>query len=81
MTLSRRDLLKLGAGAGLTAAAGGLNPLLGERVQTSLRMKTIPSSGQRVPAIGIGCRNYRASSAALQARSGQLDPWRGCLAL
>ena len=33
MKLSRRDLIKLGAGAGLTAAVGGLNPLLGQRSQ------------------------------------------------
>jgi aryl-alcohol dehydrogenase-like predicted oxidoreductase len=58
MNLSRRDLLKLGAGAGLTAAAGKWEPLLAS--QQSLNMKTIPSSGQQIPAIGIGCRNYRA---------------------
>ncbi len=58
--LSRRDLLKLGAGAGLTAAVGGLNPILSQRSQQAMRMNTIPSSGQQVPAIGIGCRNFRA---------------------
>ena len=61
MKLSRRDLIKLGAGAGLTAAVGGLNPLLGQRSQQALQMKTIPSSGQQVPAIGIGCRNFRGA--------------------
>jgi aryl-alcohol dehydrogenase-like predicted oxidoreductase len=61
MKLSRRDLLKLGGGAGLTAAVGGLNPLLGQRSQQALQMKTIPSSGQQVPAIGIGCRNFRGA--------------------
>lgn len=61
MTLSRRDLLKIGAGAGLTAAVGGLRPLMAQR-QQSLIMRTIPSSGQRVPGVGIGCRNYRGDA-------------------
>lgn len=60
MKLSRRDLLKLGAGAGLTAAVGGWRPLMAQ--QPSLEMVTIPSSGQRVPRIGLGGRNYRAEA-------------------
>ena len=30
-----------------------------------MQMKTIPSSGQRVPAIGIGCRNFRSADAEM----------------
>ena len=78
MSLSRRDLLKLGAGTGLTAAVGGLNPVLGQRPQQALQMKTIPSSGQRVPAIGIGigCRNYRG-----QPGSAELPVFRDTFAM
>ena len=38
-------------------------------------MRTIPSSGQRVPAIGLGCRNYRA-----QAGSEELPVFRDTFA-
>ena len=76
MSLSRRDLLKLGAGAGVTAAFGGLSPVFGQRPQQAMQMKTIPSSGQRVPAIGIGCRNYRA-----QAGSAELPVFRDTFAM
>ncbi len=70
MTLSRRALLKLGAGAGLAAAVGG-----GSRPESvqppsrpptqGMQMKTIPSSGQSVPAIGIGGRNFRSRDAEI----------------
>ncbi len=65
MTISRRDILKIGAGAGLTAAIGGVNPLTAQLRRQEMQMKTIPSSGQRVPAIGIGCRNFRSQDAEL----------------
>ena len=56
MPLTRRDLIKNATGI----AAGACLPrsLLG---QAPLNMTTIPSSGQQVPNIGIGCRNYRGS--------------------
>lgn len=60
MTISRRELLKLGAGAGLTAAIGGIEPLSAQVPPQEMQMKTVPSSGQRVPAIGLGGRDYRA---------------------
>ncbi len=59
MKLSRRKLLKLSAGAALTAAGGGLAPLVAQRRPDLLRV-TIPSSGRSVPVVGLGCRNYRA---------------------
>ncbi len=50
MTISRRELLRLGAGAGLIAAAGNWQPLLAE---TNTRITTtIPSSGEQLPAVG-----------------------------
>ncbi len=62
MTISRRELFRLGAGAGLVAAAGSWQPLLAE---TKTRITTtIPSSGEQLPAVGIGTRDYRSSSNA-----------------
>ena len=54
MTISRRNLLK--SAAGIVAGASFSQPLL---AQASLNTTTIPSSGQQVPSIGMGCRNYR----------------------
>ena len=52
MSLTRRDLIK--NAAGIAAGASLPRSLLG---QAPLNMTTIPSSGQQVPNIGIGCRN------------------------
>ena len=59
MKLTRRDLIRMGAtGAGL-AAAGGLSPLLADT--TDLLEVTVPSSGVRVPAVGIGTVKFRGA--------------------
>ncbi len=64
MTISRRDLLRLGAGAGLIAAAGNWHPL---RAETQTRITTtIPSSGEQLPAVGIGTRDYRSNTNATE---------------
>ena len=55
MTLTRRELLKAGASAS-AALAAGWRPLLGR--QDDLIMKPIPSTGEMIPAVGIGTRNY-----------------------
>jgi len=57
MALTRRQLLK--AGAGLAAGATVTHQSL---AQAPLETVRIPSSGQIVPRIGIGCRNYRAEA-------------------
>lgn len=61
MTLTRREMLKLTAGAGAFLALGGRpGRAWGERLQEAdLVHHTVPSSGEEVPAIGIGMRNYR----------------------
>lgn len=61
MTLSRRDLLKLGLGAGLTAAVTRYHPLFASRTHSTqdLILRTIPSTGVVIPGVGIGGRNYR----------------------
>jgi aryl-alcohol dehydrogenase-like predicted oxidoreductase len=56
--ISRRDLLAAGA----SAAAGSMLPRgLWARPSSDLITKTIPSSGEVVPVIGLGTRNYRAA--------------------
>lgn len=60
--LSRRDALKLGLAAGATLT---LTPqaLLAQSATTDLLTKAIPSSGERIPLIGIGtARRYDVAS-------------------
>ncbi len=66
MLYSRRDVLKLGVGAGAALAFG--RDLLGASSrprQGAQLMKTIPSSGERIPAVGLGS----ASSFSQAART------------
>ena len=56
MWITRRELLKLAAGSGLSMALGW-RPRFGQA--SELVTKPIPSSGERVPVVGIGTRNYR----------------------
>ena len=56
MTLSRRDLLKLGAGAAAAALARNAG------AATELVTRPIPSSGERLPVVGIGTNRYRSGS-------------------
>jgi len=58
MNLTRRDLLKLGAGAAAGALAGPA------RSATELVTRAIPSSGERLPVVGIGTNRYRTGSEA-----------------
>lgn len=60
MSLSRRQLLAFGAGAGLITATGKWQGLLANTQQTITTV--IPSSGERLPAIGIGTRDYRSNT-------------------
>ena len=60
MKLSRREMVKLGVGAGASLALGW-RP---DTIQTaSLIEKPIPSSGERIPVVGIGAaRRYNVES-------------------
>lgn len=71
MTLTRRDLLKLTAGmtAGLAA---GLRPKFVSAREQELNTTRIPSTGERVPVIGLGGRNYRTE----WAEGGDLSEYR-----
>jgi aryl-alcohol dehydrogenase-like predicted oxidoreductase len=59
MKLSRRDLIKSGAGAGLLSLAGGWGNLLA--AADGLIMTTIPSTGQKIPSVGVGTNRYRGA--------------------
>lgn len=65
MKLSRRDAIKLGLGAGLAVGTTNWGSLTAQ--EGTLNLTTIPASGQQVPAVGIGCRNYRGPENAQQA--------------
>ncbi len=54
MSLTRRDILKLGAGAAAAAVGGTARSASG-----SLLTRPIPSSGERLPVVGIGTNRYR----------------------
>ena len=55
MKITRRDFTKAGVGAGTLLAVGGPGALAGP---DDLITKVIPSSGQRIPAIGLGTNRY-----------------------
>ncbi len=58
--ISRRDWLRISAGAG---AALGLNPRMLQALQTgAVRTRAIPSTGEQVPIIGLGGRWISANS-------------------
>lgn len=59
MKLSRRELLKLSAGGAALLTLGGRLAWAGSPAESELIRKTIPSSGEKLPAIGVGMRNYR----------------------
>ena len=60
--VSRRDWIRITASAG---AALGLNPRVLEGIQTQpVRTKTIPSSGEQIPVIGLGGRWISTRSSA-----------------
>ena len=56
MKVTRREAIKIGASAGASLFLGQ-SPLGAQSVE--LNTKVIPSSGERVPVIGLGARNYR----------------------
>ena len=62
MEISRRKLIKKATSMAAGTVAAGI--LLPQTVlaQNPLNMTTIPSSGQRIPSVGMGCRNYRGQT-------------------
>jgi aryl-alcohol dehydrogenase-like predicted oxidoreductase len=77
MTLSRRDLVKIGAGAS-AAVALGVRPGLGRGPARPFELITrpVPSTGEKIPVVGIGtARRYDVA-----ASGAELDPLRETLA-
>lgn len=58
MTMTRRDILKLSAGAAASTLTGTVQGA------TELVTRPIPSSGERLPVVGIGTNRYRTGSEA-----------------
>jgi len=58
MTITRREILKLGAGVAASALAGSAHSA------TELLTRPIPSSGERLPVVGIGTNRYRSGAEA-----------------
>jgi aryl-alcohol dehydrogenase-like predicted oxidoreductase len=59
MKLTRRDLIRMGAAGVGMAAVGGMSPLLAET--SELIEVAVPSSGVRLPAVGIGTVSFRGT--------------------
>jgi aryl-alcohol dehydrogenase-like predicted oxidoreductase len=64
MPLTRRELLVLGAATGASLILGARD----SHAQAPLLTKPIPSSGERVPVVGVGINRYRSGDAAYVAR-------------
>lgn len=62
MKLTRRDLIKLGAGAGVASLSGSWTALMA--AESNIHMATIPSSGQKIPCVGIGTNKFRGDLAS-----------------
>lgn len=55
--ISRRDALKIGAGVGLAMTLGRLEAFAATQPSTLIQ-KPIPSSGEKIPVIGMGTARY-----------------------
>jgi aryl-alcohol dehydrogenase-like predicted oxidoreductase len=77
MSISRRNLIKWGAGTSLVASTGGWNHLLAS--QEPMIKTSIPSTGQQVPAIGIGTVSFSGEpgSSQLDVFGETLDVFHG----
>ncbi|MFV1988139.1 MAG: aldo/keto reductase [Gemmatimonadota bacterium] len=63
MRLTRRDMVKLGASAGAYLALGP-RVTKAEWPQDSPVTKPIPSSGEEIPIVGLGTRDYKTGASA-----------------
>ena len=59
MQLTRRDMVRLGLG---TLTVSALRPLTELFAQSPVHTKAIPSSGERIPIVGIGTRDFGGGS-------------------
>jgi aryl-alcohol dehydrogenase-like predicted oxidoreductase len=66
---TRRDLMKLGLSAGIALAMARLPRAIAAGSEKSLLTRAIPSSGERLPVVGVGTNRFGETSAeALAAR-------------
>jgi aryl-alcohol dehydrogenase-like predicted oxidoreductase len=56
--ISRRDALKIGVGVGLAMTLDRLDAFAASSQQASLIEKAIPSSGEKIPVVGMGTARY-----------------------
>jgi len=72
MKITRREIIRLSAGAGV-AAFGGLSPILaGQQAMLTTR---IPSSGLQVPAVGLGTVRFRGNPGSRKCRQWDWVPY------
>ena len=71
MGLTRRDMVKLNLGM---AAATALRPLSKLFAQSAVITKPIPSSGERIPVIGVGTRDYSSEPPGASGRAQRASP-------
>jgi len=57
MKLTRRDLIKLGAGVGVVSMSTGWSTLMAG--EATIRKVSIPSTGQQIPCVGIGTNLFQ----------------------
>ncbi len=70
MTLSRREMLKLSAGASAALAFGGLP---GCGVRSSILKSPVPSSGEMIPVVGLGTARTFNVGASEEERAPRRD--------
>lgn len=62
--VSRRDVLRAGIAAGMAAALSRSRAVSAQSASTAPILKVIPSSGEKLPVIGLGTNAYGATDAA-----------------
>ena len=60
--LNRRSAIKLGLTAGAAVTLDGLTLAADEAAAAPLITKAIPSSGKKIPVIGLGTNQYGVST-------------------
>lgn len=67
MQFTRRDILKLGIGASAAAVLRPFDSLYGQAPSRPLITRPIPATGEQLPVVGIGGRDWEAETPAMRA--------------
>ena len=70
--LSRRDFARAGAGVAAGLSLGGFASLARAHEVTDLITKPIPSTGERLPVIGLGTNQYSVNTSEAMAPFGKM---------